>query len=32
MRARFHGGFETYIAIYLAPIFTGVEYTYNTFT
>ena len=32
MRARIHGGFETYIAIYLAPIYTGVEYTNNTFT
>ena len=32
MRARIHGGFETCIAIYLAPIFTGVEYANNIFT
>ena len=32
MHARIHGGFETYVGIYLAPILTGVEHTNNTFT
>ena len=32
MRTRIQGGFETYLAIYLAPFFTSEKHTNNTFT